>query len=133
MLAVKVEKKESKLQGALDYVGEYKGVKSVAVFDKEGLVIGHFGNADFDAEKFSPLAVLMIDNINSVLHRLDETPAGVVIVKTSQSWLTLARIGEMILAVNADIETDDLLRLRIGQATEMIKNHLNEKYPLLFK
>jgi predicted regulator of Ras-like GTPase activity (Roadblock/LC7/MglB family) len=133
MLAVKSEKKENRLQGALEYLSEYKGVKSVAVFDKEGLVIGQMGKEGFDAEKFSPLAVLMLDNINNVLRRLDEDQAGTVMVKTHQSWLTLTRIDDIFLAVTAEIQTDDLLRLRIGQATEMIKNHFNEKYPLLFK
>ena len=133
MLTVKTDKKENRFHGALQYIGEYRGIKAAAIIDSEGMVIDYWGKDDFDPEHFSPLTILMLDNINSVLRRLNERPANMVIIKNKDSWLTLHRISDVILAVNAEIETDDLLRVRISQAAEMVRSYLNDKYPLLVR
>jgi hypothetical protein len=79
------------------------------------------------------LILSMLGQINIALSRLGEEGASSVIIKNKDSWLTINRFDNWTLAVIADSETDDLLRVRIGQAAEMIKNHMIEKYPLLFR
>jgi predicted regulator of Ras-like GTPase activity (Roadblock/LC7/MglB family) len=133
MLAIKTEKYDNKLRGAMQYLGEYRGVKSVAVIDNEGLVIDHWDRGGTDADLYSPLILLMLGQINAMLKKLGEDQANMVVVKNKDSWLTVHRYDNWTLAVIADGETDDLLRVRIGQAAEMIKNHMNDKYPLLFR
>jgi predicted regulator of Ras-like GTPase activity (Roadblock/LC7/MglB family) len=133
MLSLKTEKNENKLQGAMQYIGEYRGVKSVAVIDNEGLVVDHWEKSAGDPELFAPLILAMLGQINLILSRLNEDPAGIVIIKNKNCWLTVNRFSDWTLAVIADSETDDLLRVRIGQAAEMIKNHMIDKYPLLFR
>jgi predicted regulator of Ras-like GTPase activity (Roadblock/LC7/MglB family) len=133
MLMVKTEKKENRFQGGLQYIGEYRGVRAAVIFDTEGLIIDHWEKDGLDIEIFSPLMLSMLSNINAVLKKLGEQPANIAVVKNKDSWLTVHRVGELIMAVIAEIETDDLLRVRINQAAEMIKDHMQEKYPLLFR
>jgi predicted regulator of Ras-like GTPase activity (Roadblock/LC7/MglB family) len=133
MLSLKTEKNENRLQGAMQYIGEYRGVKSVAVIDNDGLMVDHWNRTGNDPETSSPLILSMLGQINSALSRLGEDRANIVIIKNRDSWLTVNRFEDWTLAVIADSETDDLLRVRIGQAAEMIKNHMHEKYPLLFR
>jgi len=133
MLAIKTDKNENKLRGAMQYLGEYRGVKSVAVIDNEGLVIDCWNRGGSDAEVYSPLILLLLGQIDVMLNRLGEQQTSMIVIKNKNSWLTINRLEGWTLAVIADSETDDLLRVRIGQAAEMIKNHMNDKYPLLFR
>ncbi len=133
MLAIKQEKMENKFQATLEYLAEYRGVKAATICDDEGLVIGSIGQENIDAEYFSPLALLILEQTNKVLNRLNENPVQSMVIKTNDSWLTIECIDNIILVVNAAIETDELLKVRIGQAVEMIKSHLKDKYPLLEK
>ena len=130
MLAVNQEKKENMFNKALKYLGEYQGVNEAVIFDSEGLVVGTETSNEFDTESFSAFTLLMLDQINHVLKRLNENPAQTLIIKSNDSWLTLERIGNLIKAKS---ETDELLKVRIGQAVEMIKTYLLENYPLLSK
>jgi predicted regulator of Ras-like GTPase activity (Roadblock/LC7/MglB family) len=131
MLAIKQDKKENKFQNALEYLGEYRGVKGAVIFDIEGLVVGYLPRESFNAEVFSPLILLMHDNVNAIMKRLGEKPVQSIVVKSTDSWITIVHIGDLVLVVNADSDTDELLKVRIGQAVDMIKTHLKDKYPLL--
>jgi len=134
MLAAKQEVLENKFQTTLEYLVEYRGVKGAVIFDNEGLIVGSIGQENIDAECFSPLTLLILERTDKVLSRLDENPVQSMVIKTNDSWLTINRcIDNLILVVNAAIETDELLKVRIGQAVEMIKSHLKDKYSLLEK
>jgi predicted regulator of Ras-like GTPase activity (Roadblock/LC7/MglB family) len=136
MLATKIDKTKTdkiknKFQTTLEYLVEYQGVTEAVIFDNEGLVVGHLSRNGLDAEVLSPLALLMLDQISSVLGRLDESPAQSMIVKNKDCWITIERVGGMILIVKAGIKTDELLKVRIGQAVDMIRSYMNENYPQL--
>lgn len=133
MLATKIEKKINKFQTALKYLGEYQGVKGAVIFDHEGLVIGAHGGNGVDAKTFSPLSLLIIDQTNAVLKRMNEAPVQSMVLKTKDSWLTIERVGNLVLVVMANLHTDELLKVRVGQAVEMIKSYSKENYPLLTK
>ena len=131
MITAIQEKQENKFQSTLEYLGEYRGVKGAVIFDNEGLVVGQMNNSNVEAEIFSPLALLMLEQMNQGLNRLGETPVLSLTVKTKGSWITLNCIDNLILVVNADSDTDELLKVRIGQAVDMIKSTLVKNYPLL--
>ncbi len=136
MLATKQENKgktDDRFQTALKYLDEYRGIKGAVIFDIEGLVVGWIGQEKFDAEFFSALALLMLDQVNNVLIRLNENHSQSVTIRTNDSWITFKVIGSFVLAVNAESNTDKLLKVRIEQAIEMIKTHLKDKYPLIEK
>jgi len=131
MLTTKTEKKINKFQTALQYLGEYQGVKEAVIFDHEGLVIGTLSGKSVDAETFSPLSLLIIDQTNAVLNRMNETPVHTMALKTKDSWITIERVENLVLMVIANLQTDELLKVRIGQAIDMIKSYMKENYPLL--
>ena len=136
MLATKQENKgktDHKFQTALKYLDEYRGIKGAVIFDIDGLVVGWIGQEKFDAEFFSALALLMLDQVNNVLIKLNENHSQSMTIRTNDSWITFKVIGSFVLAVNAESNTDKLLKVRIEQAVEMIKTHLKDKYPLIEK
>jgi predicted regulator of Ras-like GTPase activity (Roadblock/LC7/MglB family) len=130
MLVTKTEKKENKFQSALEYLLEYQGVKGAIIFDKEGLAVCHLSRDDADPELFSPLALLMLEQTSTVLTRLGETAVNFMIIKNNESWITIERINDLILVVRAGHDTNELLKVRIGQAVDMVRNYVKENYPL---
>jgi len=133
MLATKVEKKENKFQKTLDYVAEYSGVRGAAVFDREGLVVCKTGDKEFKAEVYAPLALLILQQASNVLGRLQEHPAQTLVIKTKNSWITIERIESLVLIVKAGSDTDELLKVRIGQSIDMIKSNLKDNYSLIMR
>lgn len=131
MLVTKTEQKDTKFQSALEYLIEYQGVKGALILDKEGLVIDYLDKDNIDPEEFSPLALLILDQTSNVLGRLNESAVKSIVLKNQKSWITIECVEDLRLVVRADLNTDDLLRVRIGQAVEMIKTHLKDRYPLL--
>ena len=129
MLATKTDQKENRFQATLEYLGEYQGVQGAVVFDNEGLVVGYLNRDALDAELLSPLALLILDQASEVLARLDETPVKSMMLKNDESWIILERVEDLVLAVKAGNETDDLLKVRVGRAIEMIKSCLKQSYP----
>jgi predicted regulator of Ras-like GTPase activity (Roadblock/LC7/MglB family) len=130
MLVTKTEKKENKFQSALEYLLEYQGVKGAIIFDKEGLVVSNISRDNADPELFSPLALLMIEQTSTVLSRLGEPPVHFLIMKNNESWITIERINDLILVVRAGHDTNELLKVRIGQAVDMVRTYVKENYPL---
>lgn len=131
MQTAKVAKKENSFQKTLDYLAEYNGVRGAAVFDREGLVVCRTAHGDFEAEEYAPLALLILEQASSVLSRLKENPAQTLVIKTKNAWITIERIDSLVLIVKAGSDTDELLKVRIGQGVDMIKSNLKESYPLI--
>jgi predicted regulator of Ras-like GTPase activity (Roadblock/LC7/MglB family) len=133
MERTKIDKAKNKFQTSLEYLVEYQGVTEAVIFDNEGLVVGCLGRDGLDAEVLSPLALLMLDQISYVLKRLDESPAQSMVIKNKDCWITVERIDSVVLLVKAVIKTDELLKVRISQAVDMIRSYMNENYPQLIK
>ena len=131
MPLTKTDIQVDRFQAALSYLVEYNGVNGAMILDSEGLVIEHLNKDGVDAEQFSPLALLILDQTSRVLGRMNEPVVQSMVVKNQNSWITFERIDDLILMVRANLTTDDLLKVRIGQAVDMIKQYLKERYPLL--
>jgi len=129
----KMDKSKNRFQTTLEYLVEYQGVTETVILDSEGLVIGYLSRNGLDAEVLSPLALLMLDQVSSVLNRLDESPVQSMVLKNKNCWITIERVDNLVLIVKAGNKTDDLLKVRIGRAVDMIKSCLNENYPQLTK
>ncbi|MCP4581389.1 MAG: hypothetical protein GY839_07200 [candidate division Zixibacteria bacterium] len=129
MLATTEVKKENKFQATLEYLGEYHGVQNAVIFDSNGLVVGYLDRDGLDAELLSPFALLILDQISSLLVRLDEAPVKSMMLKNDSSWIIIERVENLILAVRAGKETDELLKVRIGRSIDMIKDCLKKNYP----
>lgn len=122
--------RENKFQSALEYLSEYRGVKGAAILDDEGLVVARIGRKEFEADLVSPLIHLILIQTNLVLNRLNVDAAQAITIRTKTSRITITRVEGLILCVFAESGTDQLLKVRIGQAVDMIRTHLSNSYAL---
>jgi predicted regulator of Ras-like GTPase activity (Roadblock/LC7/MglB family) len=125
------EKKKTQgadLEVALHYLREYSGVKVAILVDDEGLVVACDGLSDLDPEIFASLAVSFKENNNLLLKRIGEKGLNRMGIHTPNLWISLNQILSLTLVTVADRHTDELLSVRISQATEMIKRHLEQRY-----
>jgi predicted regulator of Ras-like GTPase activity (Roadblock/LC7/MglB family) len=120
--------KRADLESALHYLGEYSGVKGAILVDNEGLVVACDRLSDQDPEAFASLAVSLKEANNLLLKRINEKSLERMGIHTPDLWVTLNQILSFTLVTVADSHTDELLSVRISQATEMIKRHLEQRY-----
>lgn len=125
------EKKRAKkggLEDVLHYLREYSGVKGAILADNEGLVVACDTLSGFDPEIFASFA-LSLKQVNSdLLKKINESKLERMGIHTSNMWISLNQILDFTLVTVADRHTDELLSVRISQATGMIKRHLEERY-----
>jgi predicted regulator of Ras-like GTPase activity (Roadblock/LC7/MglB family) len=116
------------LEGALHYLREYSGVKGAILVDHEGLVVACDRLPDLDPEAFASLAVSLKEANNSLLKRISESGLERVGIHTPDVWVSLNQILSLTLVTVADRNTDELLSVRISQATGMIRRYLEQRY-----
>lgn len=129
--STKEEKKTTKradLESALHYLREYSGVRGAILVDDEGLVVACDSLSDLDPEIFASLAVSLKEANNILLKRIDEKGLKRMGIHTPNLWISLNQILCFTLVTVADNNTDELLSVRISQATGMIKKHLEQEY-----
>lgn len=120
--------KSGDLENALHYLREYSGVKGAILVDDEGLVVGCDRLSDLDPETFASLAVSFKESNNLFLKRIGEKGLKRMGIHTPNLWISLNQILSFTLITVADGRTDELLSVRISQATGMIEKHLKKKY-----
>jgi len=116
------------MESALNYLREYSGVKGAILVDNEGLVVACDGSSDSDPETFASLAVSLKKANNLFLKRINEKELERIGIHTPDLWISLNQILSFTLVIVADCHTDELLSVRISQATAMIKKHLEQRY-----
>ena len=116
------------LESALHYLREYSGVKGAILVDEEGLVVACDRSSDLDPETFASLAVSLRKANNLFLERINEKGLERIGIHTPDLWITLNQILSFTLVIVADRHTDELLSVRISQATGMIKKCLEQRY-----
>ncbi|MCK4385077.1 MAG: roadblock/LC7 domain-containing protein [candidate division Zixibacteria bacterium] len=125
------EKKRTKsvdLESALRYLREYSGVKGAILVDDEGLVVESDRLSDLDPETFASLAVNLKETNNLLLKKINEKGLTRMEIHTPNLWINLNQILSFTLVTVADNHTDELLSVRISQATGMIEKHLKQRY-----
>jgi len=114
---------------AVKYLGEHHSVKLATVVDREGLSMATFARGGMDVEQWAPFSLLFRESNESVLNRNGEN------MKMDQLRLSfhdlrieITNIDDFSLLVLSDREDDDLLKIRIVQATDMIRKYSSERY-----
>jgi predicted regulator of Ras-like GTPase activity (Roadblock/LC7/MglB family) len=120
--------KGADLESALHYLREYSGVKGAILVDPEGLVVACDRLPDLDPETFASLALSLKQANNSLLKRITENGLERVGIHTPDLWISLNQILSLTLVTVADRNTDELLSVRISQATVMIRRYLEQRY-----
>ncbi|MBN2226429.1 MAG: hypothetical protein JW763_03610 [candidate division Zixibacteria bacterium] len=114
---------------AVRYLGEHHAVALAAVIDREGLTTAVFRRGDADPDAWAPMSLLFRQAVADVLRRqvTNDGPDRMDITFT-QKKLAITRIGDFNLLVLSQQETDDLLGIRITQATDIVKRFISERY-----
>jgi len=129
----KPEKLKLGFEAALDYLKEYSGVEGVILVDHEGLIISKRLNADWDEERIAPIALLLKKISSDQLEKIDKSPVERMEFLSQKLWISLNNIGDFTLLSLAHRSTDELLKIRILKAVEMIEKYLNKKYVGIFQ
>jgi predicted regulator of Ras-like GTPase activity (Roadblock/LC7/MglB family) len=116
------------LESALNYLREYSGVKGAILVDDEGLVVACDRLSGIDPETFASLGVSLKEANNVFLKKINEKGLERMGIHTPSLWMSLNQILSFTLIVVADRNTDELLSVRISQATGMIKRYLEQRY-----
>ncbi|MEW6013934.1 MAG: hypothetical protein AB1690_01285 [Candidatus Zixiibacteriota bacterium] len=114
---------------AVRYLAEHHAVLLAAVVDLEGLTVASFKRGNVDLERWAPLSLLLQKSNEKILkrNREGEIPDRIDMSFASMK-LIVVKAGYFNLLVLANREEDDLLGIRIIQATELIKKYTSERY-----
>jgi hypothetical protein len=123
------EKGTNGFERAARYLGEHHAVRLAAVIDKEGLVMGNFVRGEINPEDWAPLALQIAEANAAVLTRHYDTPEPLrVDLVLKNEKLFIVSVLEFSLLVLANREDEDLLGIRLAQATEIISKYVSERY-----
>lgn len=113
---------------AVRYIGEHGSVALAAVVDHEGLMLASFVRGAMQAEYWSPLALVFMQNSEEVLRRGNLEAPEKLDIMLKDKRITVARHGAFSLMVMAERQSDDVLNIRINQGLEMVARYVAERY-----
>jgi predicted regulator of Ras-like GTPase activity (Roadblock/LC7/MglB family) len=114
---------------AVRYLGEHHSVKLATVVDREGLTMATFARGEIDVEQWAPFSLLFEQTNESVLKRKGENmKLDELRLSFHDLRIEITNIEDFSLLVLSDREDDDLLKIRIVQATDMIRKYSSERY-----
>lgn len=113
---------------AVNYIGEHGSVQLAAVVDAEGLLLANFVRGATVAEDIAPLAVTLLERNAPLVGELGSGSLNRIDLHMKDTRLVVVEIEPVSLMTIAQIQTDDLLNIRINQGVEMVKKQLAERY-----
>ncbi len=114
---------------AVKYLGEHHAVELATVVDSEGLTLATFKRGEIDPEQWAPFSLLFQESNERVLNRKGEnTKLDQLRLSFNDLRIEITNIKDFSLFVLSDREDDDLLKIRIVQATDMIRKYSSERY-----
>ncbi|RKX23524.1 MAG: hypothetical protein DRP51_00075 [Candidatus Zixiibacteriota bacterium] len=127
--AVSVDKSTDGFARAVKYIGEHQSVKMAAVVDDEGLTLSSFSRDGVDIEEWAPLALLFKEANREILRRLTDAAEPERLDLTfDQNKLFALKVSQFTLLVLSNREDDDLLSIRLVQASDIIGKYISERY-----
>jgi len=126
------EKDSNGFNRAVKYIGEHHSVKLATVVDFEGLTMASFSRDGIDIEDWAPFALVFEEANKAILERFSEKNEPERIDLTySDGKLHVIKIREFNLLVLSTREDDDLLGIRLAQASDIIRKYISERYDKL--
>jgi predicted regulator of Ras-like GTPase activity (Roadblock/LC7/MglB family) len=116
---------------AVRHVGLYSGVTSALLIDSDGLPVAQFSRELTDVDMWAGLALKIIDQFEETLLKADVSGADRVEFVAGDRRFSMMRVEGMWLLVIAVAATDDLEKIRMQQAADMIAKHYHDKYSSL--
>jgi len=117
---------------AVRYLGEHHAVRLAAVVDGEGLTLAILKRGDIDPDHWAPLTLLFQESNLEVINRKENgAELEQLYLYFQNKRIVIIKIKDFSLFVLADSEDDDLLKIRIVQATDIIRKYSSERYDTL--
>ena len=113
---------------AVAHVGQYSGVQCAMLIDAEGLPVAAWSRGRYDQEMWGALSRKLLDDIGTTCnHGGVESPSSLEF-RSGNARFNLQRVADMWLVSIADAASDELEKIRVNQAVEMVTRHLQERY-----
>ncbi len=129
---VLVDKGADGFARAVKYISEHQSVKMAAVVDYEGLTMSSFSRDGVDVEEWAPLALLFNEANTKILNRLTGVTGPERLDLTfNRDKLFALKVSQFTLLVLSNREDDDLLGIRLAQASDIISKYVSERYDKL--
>lgn len=113
---------------AVRHVGLYSGVTNALLIDSDGLLVAQFSRELTDAEMWGALTLKIIEQFEEILLKADVSGSDRVEFVAGDRRFSMMRVEEMWLLVIAVAATDDLEKIRMQQAVDMIAKHYHDKF-----
>jgi len=113
---------------ATRYLGEDASVQIAAVVDNEGLLLSNFRRGELEPEDWAPLALLLVEAGRTVMERAGLSVPERMSALVDTFSVTVLRESGCFLLVVAEKRGEDLLRVRINQAREIVRKYIEERY-----
>jgi len=123
-----VEKSLKDFDSAVRHVFELSAVKFCVLFDNDGLPVAFAGDDIALRDIWAPIGRLIGEQIQQNLARVGDLVLEGFHLELDAYRLHLASVCEMWLLVGADRQSEELEKVRMGQAVEMIKRIYHQKY-----
>lgn len=119
-------------QGAVQHVAGYSGVRCSMLIDAEGLPVAHWSRGEWDQELWGAMSRKLLDDILDTNTKTGTMPLNSVEYTSGGHRFCLHRAADMWLLSIADADSDELEKIRLHQAAEMIERYCHEKFGNLY-
>ena len=113
---------------AVAHVGQYSGVQCAMLIDAEGLPVAAWSRGNYNQEMWGALSRKLVDEIASTCAMGGAANPVSLEFKSGNERFLLQRVADMWLVSIADAASDELEKIRVSQAVEMVTRHLQERY-----
>jgi predicted regulator of Ras-like GTPase activity (Roadblock/LC7/MglB family) len=118
--------------GAVQHVGGYSGVLCAMLIDNDGLPVATWSRGEWDQDLWSALSKKIVDDLLETNVRTGTVLLNTIEYTSGAHRFSLYRAADMWLLSIADVESDELEKIRLHQAAEMIERHCQEKFSNLY-
>lgn len=118
--------------GAVQHVGGYSGVLCAMLIDNDGLPVATWSRGEWDQDLWSALSKKIVDDLLETNVRTGTVLLNTIEYTSGTHRFSLYRAADMWLLSIADVESDELEKIRLHQAAEMIERHCQEKFSNLY-
>ncbi len=113
---------------AVAHVGQYSGVHCAMLIDSEGLPVAAWSRGRYDQEMWGALSRKLVDDVTATCEYGGVTQPDSLEFRSGNERFSLQRVADMWLVSIADAASDELEKIRVNQAVEMVTRHLQERY-----
>ncbi len=113
---------------AVNYLAEDASVKVAAIVDLDGLEVASFSRTGFVSEDWSPFALSLVEENSWILERFQQSGPHRVELHYNDLRVECRLVGRLILFVVSEIHDDDLLGVRVSQASDIIGKYISARY-----